>query len=65
MYFKDEDKMNKGKVFQVKVRSLLDRLGMNFTDEGFTLLVKAFCANENEFDYLLLFVDYIFLIVIS
>jgi Ca2+-binding EF-hand superfamily protein len=51
-YFKDEDKSNRGLVYKDKVRSLLDRLGVKFTDSGFALLSKAFSRNELEFDYL-------------
>ena len=51
-YFKDEDRSNRGLVFKDKVRSLLDRLGIKFTDRGFNLLSKAFSRNKIEFDYL-------------
>lgn len=51
-YFKDEDRSNRGLVFKDKVRSLLDRLGIKFTDRGFNLLSKGFSRNKIEFDYL-------------
>ena len=35
LYFKDEDKLNKGTIYKIKVWSLLDRLGIKFEENGF------------------------------
>ena len=58
MYFRDIDKINKGYILKVKVRSFFSNVGIQFNDLGFKLLLKAFSKSKIDFDYLT-FLDFV------